>query len=127
MWKHMKRWFAVAAAMFAVVGMASEAGARGGRRGRGSGSVPGGGRGSRGGRGGRGGPSAGRGGRGRTGAGSRSAKEWELIQEQEERLAMVKERREHLMDIERKEAQEKWLSEKRQSAADAASRTEDVR
>lgn len=126
MWKRITRWFSVAAAMFAVVGLAHEAGARGGRRG-GSGSVPGGRGGRRGGRGGRGGPGAGRGGRGGTGPGGRSAKEWELIQEQEERLAMVKERRERLMDLERKQAQEKWLAEKRQSAADAASRTEDIR
>ena len=78
-----------------------------------------GGRGSRGGR-------QGRGGRG-GGAGGNSAKEWDYLREQEERLAMVKARREQLMDLDRKKSQEAYLAGQRIQAADALSRTDDIR
>lgn len=130
MWNRIRRWFALGAAVFAVVMFGAEnAGARGG-----GGGGRGGGRGgsSRGGRGSsvrgalRG---AGRG-AGRAQGGNtkgKSAKEWELLRDQEARLEMIKERRARLMDLDRKKEQEAWLGAQRVQAADEQSRTGDVR
>ena len=60
------------------------------------------------------------------GQGGRTAKDWQILQEQEDRLAMVKERRDHLMDLDRKKNQEAFLTKGRTAAADAQSRSEDV-
>jgi hypothetical protein len=52
--------------------------------------------------------------RGNTG---RDAKEWQLLQEQGDRKKMVQERRDALMDGDRKESQEGWLAARRLGAA----------
>jgi hypothetical protein len=145
----LQRWIALAAAVFAITGFTvHEASARGGGGGGRGGGGPGGGRGGGGPGGGRGG---GRGGAGRTGGGAggmrgatgrgagagkgaagtqgggRSAKEWQILQEQEDRLAMVNERRNRMMDLDRKKNQEAFLAEQRKAAADIQARPEDVR
>lgn len=113
----------------------SEASARGGR-GRGGGA----GRGGRGGRGGfgrgRGGFGRGRGGFGRGGGfgrsggfggrftggrpgfnrGGRTAQDWQALREQEERMRRIQERREHLIDSDRKKTQEAYLSAQRMAS-----------
>ncbi len=53
--------------------------------------------------------------------------DWELLRDQEARLQMIKERRERLMDLDRKTEQEAWLADKRVRAADRAAHPEDVR
>ena len=50
----------------------------------------------------------------------------QILQEQEDRLAMVTERRNRLMDLDRKKNQEAFLAEQRKLAADVQSRPEDV-
>ncbi|MDJ0520623.1 MAG: hypothetical protein QNJ90_00965 [Planctomycetota bacterium] len=116
----MRKWIALVGAVVAVAALGTDAGARGG--------------------GGRGGRGRGRGGVGRGGGSLRSrfmknrksgsgktAKEWELLRDQESRLEMIKERRARLMDLDRKKEQEAWLADKRVKAADVDARTEDVR
>ncbi len=97
-------------------------------------------------RGGRGGPGPGRGGAGpggrvgRTGPGvtrgrigrnnnanGRTAKEWELLRDEENRAALIDERRNALMEEDRFASQEDWLAGQRLRAADRESRTGDVR
>ena len=147
MWHSIRRGFALVAALVTLGILSSEhAGARGGGGGgggQGGGGRGGGGRG--GGRGGRGGGTgggrgaatrgalrgagrgAGRAGTGNQGGAGNSAKDWEILREQEERLAMVKARRERLMDLDRKKEQEAWLTEQRANAVDAQARATDVR
>lgn len=137
MWHSIRRGFALAAALFTLAILGSEqADARGG------GGQGGGGRG--GGRGGRGGGRGGRGGRtrgalrgagrgagrasaGQQGGAGNSAKDWEILREQEERLAMVKQRRERLMDLDRTKEQEALLASERAAAVDAQARPSDIR
>ena len=136
MWHNLRRGFALAAALVTLALLGTDkADARGGG-GRGGGGRGGGGRG--GGRGGRGsrtrgalrgaGRGAGRAGGGGTAGGAGStAKDWEILREQEERLAMVKARRERLMDLDRKKEQQAYLAANRAAAADAQARVNDVR
>src|SRR5262245_60991555 len=108
----------VVALAFAVGPLALEAFARGGG-GRGGGPVGGPGRGGMGGRmgggrmgggrmgGGMGGAAGGFGmGRGTAGQSGNTAKEWEVLQNMEERKKLVKERRQRLIDQDRKAEQE---------------------
>ena len=138
MWHQVRRWVALAAAVVAITGTPiQEAGARGGGGGGGGGRGGGGGGRSGGGRSGGGRSGGGRTGGGRTGGGrtgggrntpgGKTAKEWQLLQEQEERLAMVTERRNQLMDLDRKKNQEAFLSQNRKVAADKQARPEDIR
>ena len=61
------------------------------------------------------------------GQGGKTAKDWQVLQEQEDRLAMITERRDYLMDLDRKKNQEAFLAEKRKVAADQQSQTQDIR
>lgn len=131
MWHSIRRGFALAAALFTLAILGSEqadargGGGRGGRGGRGGG---------RGGRGGRtrgalrgAGRGAGRASAGQQGGAGNSAKDWEILREQEERLAMVKQRRERLMDLDRTKEQEALLASERAAAVDAQARPSDIR
>lgn len=123
------RWIPLALAAALIVGLtALDASARGGGGfgggGRGGpGGGPGGGRGGMGGLGGRMGGMGGRMGagfgmgRGRTGA--KDAKEWQALQNMEERKKMIAERRERLMDLDRKAQQEAYLAGERLASASA--------
>lgn len=92
----------------------------------------------------RGGGGGGRGGAARSGAGAapraggtirgrsrtptgRTTKELELLRDQEARMQMIRERRDRLMDLDRKKEQEAFLAANRRVAADLAARTEDIR
>lgn len=139
--KRFSRWITFFLALFAggALGTTQEAAARGGGPGGGRGGGPGGGRGGGpgggrgGGRGGFGGGPGGigRGGSGvgtnRTGAGEKTAKEWAELRDQEARLELIKERRDTLMDLDRKKTQEAWLAAQRLDEADQAGRGEPVR
>lgn len=105
---------------------------------RGRGGGPGAGRGGGGTRGGVGRGSRGRaGGAGRRGrnsfgmgrfkGGGTSAKEWQAIQDQEDRIKLIKERRDALMDADRVVQQEKLLELKRGNAAIAATLDASIR
>ena len=69
------------------------------------------------------------GGRGnnKKGQGGKSAKEWEELKDQEARQQLIRDRRERLMDLDRKVGQEAWLSAQRTNEADDAGRASDVR
>jgi len=64
---------------------------------------------------------------GRTNGNARTAKEWELLREEEDRQALIDARRNTLMEEDREASQEGWLAERRLEAADRESHTEDVR
>jgi hypothetical protein len=126
------RWMIAATGLFlGLTLLAADAFARGGRPGGGGGGGggrPGGGAGGRpgagGGRFGRG-PGGGGAGfsrfgvgpRGGTGNTARTAKEWLLLQELEDRKRKIQERRVRLQELDRKEHQEALLAEARASAA----------
>lgn len=112
--------------LFACAGDASARGGGGGGGGRGGGFGGGGGRGGFAGRAGAmraaaARAAAGRGGTGfgmrGTRTGERSAKEWEVLQGIEERKASIQERRERLMDLDRKKQQELFLGQARMERA----------
>lgn len=65
-------------------------------------------------------------GRNRTVTG-RTAKDWALLRDQEERQLLIQQCRERLMDLERKKQQEAFLAAHRRSAADRAAHSELVR
>lgn len=138
------KWITLFLAVFAMGTLgAQNASARGGGGGRGGpGGGPGGGRGGPG--GGRGGMGGGRGGgmgggpggigRGGSGMGTnrmggseKTAKEWAELRDQEARMEMIKQRRDALMDLDRKQTQETWLAAQRLSEADEAGRGEPIR
>ncbi|MGE0191797.1 MAG: hypothetical protein AB7T63_07105 [Planctomycetota bacterium] len=146
MFKRLRTWLVVAMAALSLGMLTEDVFARGGG-GRGGGGRGGGGRGG-GGRGGRGARGGGRGSaRGGTGTGSvgsggargtgpkrdgegkseRTAREWEQLRDEEKRREMIQERRETLMDLDRKLNQERWLTAQRVAEADDAGATDPVR
>lgn len=129
-----RRPLALLSCLALVLVCAAEASARGGGGGGGGRGFGGGGRGGgigggRGGMGGRmggrmggmgGGPGGGfgmRGNRGGPGTNGKSAKEWEVLQGIEERKKQIQERRERLMDVDRKLQQEAFLASQRLEVA----------
>ncbi len=129
--RYFRRSLAVLAAVALVGLLASDVSARGGGMGGGGGGrgggMGGGGRGGGMGGGGRMGGGFGRGGMGgpggfgmrgnRGGPNGKSAKEWEVLQNIEERKKQIAERRERLMDLDRKVQQEAFLASWRKSNA----------
>lgn len=122
--RYFRRSLAVLAAVALVGLLAADVSARGGGMGGGGGGrgggMGGGGRGGGMGGGGRMGGGFGRGGMGgpggfgmrgnRGGPNSKNAKEWEVLQNIEERKKQIAERRERLMDLDRKVQQEAFLA-----------------
>ena len=66
-------------------------------------------------------------GMGRFKGGNTSAKEWQAIQDQEDRIKLIKERRDTLMDADREKEQEALLETERGNAAVAATLDASIR
>ena len=66
-------------------------------------------------------------GMGRFKGGNTSAKEWQAIQDQEDRIKLIKERRDALMDLDRAKEQEALLATSRGEAAVAATLDASIR
>ena len=114
-------------AMGGMLMLELDARGRGGGAGRGGGTRGGIGRGSRGRAGGVGRIGRNSFGMGRFKGGNTSAKEWQAIQDQEDRIKLIKERRDALMDLDRAKEQEKLLASGRGEAAVAATLDASIR
>ena len=65
--------------------------------------------------------------RDKDGKSERTAREWEQLRDEDKRREMIQERRDTLMDLDRKANQERWLTAQRVAEADDAGATDPVR